>query len=88
MRIRICLKSFLSVLDLRSHVDDFWNTLSRVDISESSAFQISFGRVKTELFEEIDVIASICQPSKHAVGSLGITWWHFVYLFSFIEFCL
>ena len=41
--------------------------------------------MKTELFENADVTASICNPSEHALGSLGITCGHFVYLFSDFE---
>ena len=42
--------------------------------------------MKTELFENADVTASIHQPSEHALGSLGITRGHFVYLFSDFEY--
>ena len=43
------------------------------------------GRVKTELFENTDVTASIYDVSEHAFGSLGITREHFACLFSSIE---
>ena len=46
---------------------------------------LSSGRVKTELFENADVKASICDIPEHAHGSLGITRGHFACLFSFIE---
>ena len=46
---------------------------------------LSCGRVKTELFENVDVTVSICNPSERALGSLGITRGHFVYLFSDFE---
>ena len=46
---------------------------------------LSCGRVKTELFENADVKASICDLPEHAHGSLGITRGHFACLFSFIE---
>ena len=41
--------------------------------------------MKTELFENADVKASICDVPQHAHGSLGITRGHFACLFSFIE---
>ena len=43
------------------------------------------GRVKTELFENVDVTASIYDVSKHAHGFFGITQGDFDCLFSFIE---
>ena len=46
---------------------------------------LSCGRVKTELFENADVKASICDVPEHAHGYLGITRGHFACLFSFIE---
>ena len=46
---------------------------------------LSCGRVKTELFENSDVTASIYDISELAHGSLGITRGHFACLFSFIE---
>ena len=69
LSIRIFLKThlFLSVLSLRPHVDgvfghqkrSFSKTLSRVDLFENAVFMLSFGRVKTELFENAGVTASI-----------------------------
>ena len=41
--------------------------------------------MKTELFENADVTASIYHQSEHALGSLGITRGHVACLFSFIE---
>ena len=41
--------------------------------------------MKTELFENADVTVSVYHPSKHALGSLGITRGHFDGLFSCIE---
>ena len=41
--------------------------------------------MKTELFENADVKASICDVPEHEYGSLGITQGHFACLFSFIE---
>ena len=46
---------------------------------------LSCGRVKTELFENADVTASIYDVSEHAHRSLGITQGHLDCLFSFIE---
>ena len=46
---------------------------------------LSCGQVKTELFEDADVTASIYDVSEHAYGSLGIKQGHFDCLFSFIE---
>ena len=46
---------------------------------------LSCGRVKTELFENADVQASIYNVSEHAHGSLGTTKGHFDCLFSFVE---
>ena len=46
---------------------------------------LSCERLKTELFENADVTASIYYVSEHAHGSLGITRGHFACLFSFIE---
>ena len=45
---------------------------------------LSCGRVKTELFENADVKASIYDVSEHAHGSLGTTKGHFACLF-FVE---
>ena len=68
-RIWIFLKTHLvlSVLGLRPHGDgvfghqkrSFSKTLSRVDLFENTVFLLSCGRVKTELFENADVTASI-----------------------------
>ena len=87
--IRIFLKThlFLSVLGSRPHGDgvfshrkrSFSKTLSRVDLFENAVFMLSYGRVKTELFENADVV------SEHAHGSLGTTKGHFDCLFSFVE---
>ena len=41
--------------------------------------------MKTELFENADVTASIYDVSDHAHGSLGITQGHFDCLFSFVK---
>ena len=94
-RIRIFLKThlFLSVLGSRPHGDgvfshrkrSFSKTLSRVDLFENAVFMLSCGRVKTELFENADVKASIYDVSEHAHGSLGTTKGHFYCLFSFVE---
>ena len=56
-----------------------------MDLFENAVFMLSCGRVKTELFENADVTASIYYVSEHAQGSLGITRGHFASLFSFIE---
>ena len=94
-RIRIFLKThlFLSVLGSRPHGDgvfihrkrSFSKTLSRVDLFENAFFMFLYGRVKTELFENADVKASIYDVSEHALGSLEITRGHFSCLFSLIE---
>ena len=63
----------------------FSKTLSRVDLFDNAVFLFSCGRVKTELFENADVKASIYDVSEHVLGSLGITRGHFACLFSFIE---
>ena len=60
--------------------------LSRVDLFENAVFMLWCGRVKRELFENPDVTASIYDLSGHAHGSLGITQWHFDYLFSIVKF--
>ena len=52
---------------------------------ENAIFQLSCGRVKTELFENADVTASSYHQSEHALGSLGITQGRVACLFSFIE---
>ena len=46
---------------------------------------LSCGQVKTELFKNADIKASICDLPEHAHGSLGITRGHFACLFSCIE---
>ena len=84
---------FLSVLGSRPHGDgvfshrkrSFSKTLSRVDLFENAVFMLSCGRVKTELFENADVKASIYDVSEHAHGSLGTRKGHFDCLFSFVE---
>ena len=56
-----------------------------MDLFENAVFMLSCGRVKTELFENADVMASIYDVSEHAHGSLGTTKGHFDCLFSFVE---
>ena len=56
-----------------------------MDLFENAVFMLSVGRLKTELSENADVKASICDVPEHAHGSLGITRGHFACLFSFIE---
>ena len=56
-----------------------------MDLFENAVFMLSCGRVKTELFENADVKASIYDVSEHAHGSLGTTKGHFDCLFSFVE---
>ena len=73
--ICICLKThlFLSVLGSRPHGDgvfghrkrSFSKALSRVDLFENTVFTLSRGCVKTELFENAGVTASIYNPSEH-----------------------
>ena len=46
-------------------------------LSENAVFMLSCGRVKTKLFENADVTASIYDVSEHAHRSLGITQGHF-----------
>ena len=80
-------------MGLRPHGDgvfghqkrSFSKTLSSVDLFENAVFMLSCGRVKTELFENADVTASIYDVSEHAHGSLGITQGHFDCLFSFVK---
>ena len=48
-------------------------------LQSGSFFMLSCGRVKTELFENADVTASICDIPQHALNSLGITHGHFDY---------
>ena len=56
-----------------------------MDLFENAVFVLSCGRVKTELFENADVTASIYEVPQHAHGSLGITQGHFDCLFSFVK---
>ena len=70
-------------LSTRSRI--FLKTLPRVDLFENAVFMLSCGRVKTELFENADVKASIYFVSEHAHGSLGTTKGHFDCLFSFVQ---
>ena len=56
-----------------------------MDLFENAVFMLSCGRVKTELFENADVKASIYDVSEHPHGSLGTTKGHFDCLFSFVE---
>ena len=57
-----------------------------MDLFENAVFMLSCGRVKTELFENADVTASIYDVSEHAHGSLGITQGHFDCLLSIVKF--
>ena len=57
-----------------------------MDPFESAFFVLSCGRVKSELFENTDVTASIYRSSEHALGSLGFTQGHFVCLFPNFEY--
>ena len=56
-----------------------------MDLFENAVFMLSCGRVKTELFENADVTASIYDVPEHAHGSLGILQGHFDCLFSFVK---
>ena len=56
-----------------------------MDRFENAVLLLSCGRVKTELFENADVTASIYNVSEHVHGSLGIMRGYFACLFSFIE---
>ena len=56
-----------------------------MDLFENAVFMFSCGQVKTELFENGDVKASIYDVSGHAHGSLGATKGYFDCLFSFVE---
>ena len=56
-----------------------------MDLFENAVFFLSCGRGKTELFENVDVIASIYYVSEHAHGSLRIARGHLACLFAFIE---
>ena len=76
--------SFLFVLGELPRVDGVFGQqkrsitkpLSRVDLFENADFMLSCGRVKTELFENADLPASIYDVSEHARGSSGITQGH------------
>ena len=57
-----------------------------MDLFENAVFMLSCGRVKTELFENADVTASIYDVSEHAHGSFGITQGHFDCLLSIVKF--
>ena len=57
-----------------------------MDLFENAVFMLSCGRVKTELFENADVKASIYDVSEHAHGSLGTTKGHFDCLFLLSKF--
>ena len=59
--------------------------LSRVDLFENVISMLSCGQVKTELFENADVTASIYDVREHVHGSLGISQGHFDCLFSFVK---
>ena len=48
-----------------------------MDLFEKAVFILSCGRVKTELFENADVTASIYDAPEHVHGSLGISQGHF-----------
>ena len=56
-----------------------------MDLFENAVFMLSCGRVKTELFENADVTASIYDVPEHAHRSSGITHGHFDCLFSFVK---
>ena len=56
-----------------------------MDLFENAVFMLSCGRVKTELFENVDVTASIYDVSEHAYGSLGTKQGHFDCSFSFVK---
>ena len=56
-----------------------------MDLFENAVFILSCGRVKTELFENADVTASIYDVPEHAHGSLGITQGHLDCLRSFVK---
>ena len=56
-----------------------------MDLFENAVFLLSCGLVKTELFENADIRASIYDVSEHAHGSLGMTQGHFDCLFSFVK---
>ena len=52
---------------------------------ENAVFMLSYGQVKTELFENADVTASVYDVPEHAHGSLGISQGHIDRLFSFFK---
>ena len=56
-----------------------------MDLFENAVFKLSCGRVKTELFENVDVTVSIYDVPEYAHGSSGITQGHFDCLFSFVK---
>ena len=56
-----------------------------MDLFENAVFMLSCGRVKTELFENADVTASIYDVPEHAHRSLGISQGYFDCLFSFVK---
>ena len=56
-----------------------------MDLFENAVFMLSCGRVKTELFENADVTASIYDVPEHAHESLGIMQGHFDCLSSFVK---
>ena len=56
-----------------------------MDLFENAVFMLSCGRVKTELFENADVTASIYDVPEHVHGSLGITQGHLDCLRSFVK---
>ena len=56
-----------------------------MDLFENAVLMLSCGRVKTEVFENADVTASIYDVSEHVHGSLGITQGHFVCFLSFVK---
>ena len=83
--------SFLSVLGSRPHGDGVFSHRKR-SFFENALQGGSFRKRRfpvlvwtCELFENADVTVLIYNPSEHALGSLGITWGHFVYLFSDFE---
>ena len=55
-----------------------------MDLFENAVFMLTCGRVKTELFENADVTASIYDVSEHAHGSLEFTRGQFACLLSLI----
>ena len=64
MQIFLKKEGFFSVLALRPHVNGvfgmrkrrFLKTLSRVEVFENAVFVLTCGQVKTEVFENDDVI--------------------------------